>query len=153
MAFGAELKAKRKELKISQPELAKIIGCSVNTIVRYERGRSVPSETKQAYILSKINQDHEGTPVDRAESLINEIARKRIEMAERDAGENRLLVPLLHRMGYEIVNEDDAFFVKNEQNHKCSRSMTIEELTGVLTDLKDCMILHLNKHILDHTEE
>lgn len=153
MSFAEELREKREELKMSQPEFAKIIGCCVNTIVSYEHGRSVPDKEKQIYILNRISNVHTGTPVDRAESLMNEIARKQIEMAKRDVDENRLLVPLLNRMGYEIVNEDDAFFVKNRQNHKCSRRMTIEELTGVLTDLKDCMILHLNKHILDVIEE
>ena len=42
MKFGEKVKALRKEKKLSQPELAKLVGVSVRTIAAYEEGSTYP---------------------------------------------------------------------------------------------------------------
>lgn len=42
-AIGKEIRDRRKELKITQPELAELAGVNVNTVVRLERGATNPT--------------------------------------------------------------------------------------------------------------
>lgn len=42
-AIGKEIRDRRKELKITQPELAELAGVNVNTVVRLERGVTNPT--------------------------------------------------------------------------------------------------------------
>jgi len=44
MSFGDRMKEARKLNKMSQQELADILGISVNSIANYERGTSFPKE-------------------------------------------------------------------------------------------------------------
>ena len=44
MKFGEKLKEQRTKAKLSQSELAKIIGCTRNTLVNYETGASYPQD-------------------------------------------------------------------------------------------------------------
>jgi y4mF family transcriptional regulator len=41
--IGETIKARRKELGITQPHLAELAGISINTLYRLERGQSNPS--------------------------------------------------------------------------------------------------------------
>jgi transcriptional regulator with XRE-family HTH domain len=48
--LGISIKARRKALKVSQPELAEIAGVSVNTLYKIEKGQANPT----IEILEKI---------------------------------------------------------------------------------------------------
>ena len=52
MSFGDRMKEARKLNKMSQQELADILGISVNSIANYERGTSFP---KEDYLYKIIN--------------------------------------------------------------------------------------------------
>lgn len=58
MKFQERLKQARSEKKISQQELAKLVGVHYTNIGRYERGEAVPS----AHVLNKLAQALDVTP-------------------------------------------------------------------------------------------
>ena len=58
MELQERLKQARNEKKISQQELAKLVGVHYTNIGRYERGEAVPS----AHVLNKLAQSLDVTP-------------------------------------------------------------------------------------------
>ena len=50
ITIGEQIRLRRKELKITQPDLADIAGISVNTLYKIERGQANPT----IEVLSKI---------------------------------------------------------------------------------------------------
>ena len=55
LSFGEFLKQKRKEYRMSQKEFSKMIGISINTLVKYERETYIPSVKKQEEIKNILN--------------------------------------------------------------------------------------------------
>lgn len=47
MSYGEYIKTVRKELKISQEQLARLLNVSFSTVNRWENGKSVPSQMAQ----------------------------------------------------------------------------------------------------------
>ncbi|MFV0271788.1 MAG: helix-turn-helix domain-containing protein [Macellibacteroides fermentans] len=43
ISIGEQIKLRRKELRITQPDLAEIAGVSVNTLYKIERGEANPT--------------------------------------------------------------------------------------------------------------
>lgn len=85
---GSEIKKRRKKLGLTQPELAKKLGVSVNTIVNYENGRKIP-ESKISILKLVLD-----TPLNKQES---EISSPEIKT-----------VPLIPLYGAKSVKEDAA---------------------------------------------
>ena len=54
MKFGEKLRKYRTEKRLTQQELAKLAGISVNTIVNYERGRTYPQNREVYKTLAAI---------------------------------------------------------------------------------------------------
>jgi len=81
MVFGDRLKQARTKKKISQQELARLVGVHYTNIGRYERGEADPSTN----VLNKIAQALEVTP----DYLINGTIN---EKAENVISDNELLI-------------------------------------------------------------
>jgi transcriptional regulator with XRE-family HTH domain len=55
--IGAEIKLRRKLLKIDQRTLAELAGVSINTLTKIERGESNPSVNVLKKILDTLGMD------------------------------------------------------------------------------------------------
>ena len=53
--IGSRLQLSRKKMKISQRELADLIGCARNTVSFYERGITTPSDKVKVNISKTLN--------------------------------------------------------------------------------------------------
>lgn len=81
MSFQERLKQARNNKKISQQELAKLVGVHYTNIGRYERGEAVPS----ANVFNKLAQSLDVTP----DFLINGTLD---DKAESSISDNELLI-------------------------------------------------------------
>lgn len=81
MELQERLKQARNEKKISQQELAKLVGVHYTNIGRYERGEAVPS----AHVLNKLAQSLDVTP----DYLINGTLD---DKADNSISDNELLI-------------------------------------------------------------
>ena len=54
MTFGEKVKELRKQKKLSQPELGKLVGVSSRTIASYELGQSYPKYREIYDLLAKV---------------------------------------------------------------------------------------------------
>jgi transcriptional regulator with XRE-family HTH domain len=81
MDFADRLRNARKDKKISQQELAKLVGVHYTNIGRYERGEAIPS----AQVLNKIAQALETGP----DFLINGSLE---DKATKTLSDNELLI-------------------------------------------------------------
>lgn len=54
MTFASQLRSAREALRLTQPELARAIGCSMQSVSNWETGRNVPREGRQAQILEHV---------------------------------------------------------------------------------------------------
>jgi transcriptional regulator with XRE-family HTH domain len=52
--WGALVKARRRLLQLSQPQLAELVGCRVQTISKVERGQIVPRDYLKAAIALNL---------------------------------------------------------------------------------------------------
>ncbi len=82
---GEDIKKKRKELGLTQEELAKLIGVSKNTILNYEKGRVIPDSKISIldFVLSEKSQK------DRLEAI-------QVDFTEM----NVMHVPLVNKYAY-----------------------------------------------------
>lgn len=110
MNFAEELRAKREDLGLSIQDSAKKIGVAYNTFKRYETGESIPNEARQEEILIQMENTAEDSEAD---SLLNDIVTKEIAKMKQVAEENRLLLPLLRKSGFTLVNENGLYYWKN----------------------------------------
>jgi DNA-binding XRE family transcriptional regulator len=81
------IRSKRKELKLTQKQLADILGVSFNTISNWERGEVIP-ETKFGIIKSFLNQEKH--------NIVNEPNLIPVSYNEM----NVMLVPLVNKYAY-----------------------------------------------------
>jgi transcriptional regulator with XRE-family HTH domain len=100
-AFGAYVKALRKQHKMSQGQLAELVGVAGNTIYRIEAGRQEPQTEQLAALLTtlggRIKDVREllstGATVDRADTLAQEALTEQtlLAMANTDPKRAALL--------------------------------------------------------------
>lgn len=120
---GLEIRARRKELKLTQEELAKQIGVSRNTIKNYENGGVIP-ESKRTILsnilFDKANQDsqtafkNEVTPVSNSDYMMVEYVDLRASAGKLGVGDvdqlpethKRLMPKDYAKGGYLVVRVD-----------------------------------------------
>jgi transcriptional regulator with XRE-family HTH domain len=103
--FGEELKAMREDLGLSIQQAAEKIGVVYNTFARYETGAYLPSVERQEEIFIQLGSTEDDSKVD---AHLNELALIEINALKRVADENRLLLPLLRKLGCNIVSTDNG---------------------------------------------
>lgn len=133
MAFSDDLKASREALGLSVLEASKKVGVAYNTFRRYEDGETVPSPEKQEEMILKLESSEADSDIS---SLINELAQKQISEMKKNADENRLLLPLLRKMGWEVISEDGIYQFKHYLLGK-TKVMTYDELLDYLSQIKE----------------
>lgn len=144
MSFAENLKTKRKELGLSQPQAAKIVGCSLTYFNRYENGKQEPAEDKKRIIMERLNDysvgEENNYTIDTMLSMEFELAKKRRE-------ENRMLLFLLKTMGFEVVSNEDTEFRIVANDNPVTDWMSLDEMFALLERCKQAMCNHVNEII------
>ena len=112
MAFAEDIKTMREDLGLSIQEAAKKIGVAYNTFKRYETGESTPPKERQDEIFIQLGNTEADSEID---NILNDIATQEIAKMKRIADENRLLLPLLRKLGYSIVTDHECYCWESQE--------------------------------------
>lgn len=149
MAFADDLKASREAMELSLLEASKKVGIAYNTFKRYEAGETVPAPERQEELILKLEASEEDSDIS---SLLNNLAQQQIEKMKKEADENRLLLPLLRKMGVDVTNLGGGYYTI-KSGTRYSDVLTYEELLRILEKLKSSMWEYLDTDILEFQYE
>lgn len=89
---GEEILKKRTELKLTQNELAEILGVSLRTVQNYEAGKVIPS-SKDAIIRSFLNSDIPGNVINGDNNVGNFAGKNLIQVTLPNQGTQKIIKP------------------------------------------------------------
>lgn len=150
MAFCDDLKASREALGLSVLEASKKVGIAYNTFRRYEEGKTVPSLKRQEELILALEVTESDSSIT---GLLNDLAQKQIEGMKKAADENRLLLPLLRKMGWEIQQIEDGRYalVQNGATYNDCKLWAITLSYDELLDLFELLKLQMSCQIIERT--
>lgn len=114
MKFGEKLRLARKRKKLTQDELAKLVGVSKRTIVNYESGEIYPKERKMYTTLAKALDLSPSYLISEDEEFVIDASE---EYGSRGEMQARRLLKQISAMfaGGELNDEDKLAFVHQIQ--------------------------------------
>lgn len=89
---GEEIRKKREELKLTQEELAEILGISVRTLISYEKGGVIPN-SKNAILQNFIDGKIEGSNINVGNNYGNIAGKNLIQISLPEEGTQKIIKP------------------------------------------------------------
>jgi transcriptional regulator with XRE-family HTH domain len=129
---GEELKYKRKQLKLTQDELAKLLGVSKNTVFNWEKGKRIP-ESKTFILEQVLNNNKQPAAFD-----IKLSDEERIQLFFNEIESEVLLEELLKKFHpLEIINFIHKHREKFMEYEEFAMLMSNVERDREIEDLKE----------------
>lgn len=122
MKFGEKLKTARKRKKLTQGELAKIVGVTTRTILNYESGESYPKDRQMYYALAEALELE-------ANYLLNEDEDFLLGVADKYGSHGRM-------QARRLINQISAMFAGGELDAD-DRLAFLHQVEELYLDSKD----------------
>ena len=119
---GTSLKAKRKEKGWTQSKLASLIGVSKNTVVNYEKGKTIPDSKKEILKSVFVSKEVRRNPLENKKGVVHDSLLK---TAEKSLNPSRYLLQVILETFHPIE-------ILHYLDEKRSRFENLEEFSRLL---------------------